>query len=116
MAEQSVDTTKVQLGKPVSFIGVTSSSMGDRFLTGAEMTHHQAYSSLEPGTHYTGYRQLNKLKSTLSKCLSCSNPLLGRLAGFCFFRAASLLSEPSLQLGLSVTVRSIYCLLLGGGA
>lgn len=42
MAEQSVDPTKVQLGKPVSFIGVTFSSIGVRFLTEAEMTQRQS--------------------------------------------------------------------------
>ena len=34
---QSTNTTKVQLGEPVSFIGVTYRNMGEGLLMGAEM-------------------------------------------------------------------------------
>ena len=34
----SIDTTKVQLGKPMSFLGVTYRNRGEELLTGAKMT------------------------------------------------------------------------------
>lgn len=37
MTDQTMDTTKVQLGDPVSFIAIIYSHMGERLLTGAEM-------------------------------------------------------------------------------
>ena len=44
-----MDTVKVQLAEPVSFIGITYRSMGEGLLTRAEMTqrqlHHQGPSS-----------------------------------------------------------------------
>lgn len=36
MADQSEDTTKVQLGEPMSFIGVTYRNAGERLPMGAE--------------------------------------------------------------------------------
>lgn len=42
MTDQSTDATKVQLDKPVSFIGVTSRNMGEGSLKGAEMTQTPA--------------------------------------------------------------------------
>ena len=36
--DQSAHTTKVLLGEPISFIGVTYRNMGEGLLTGAEMT------------------------------------------------------------------------------
>ena len=48
MTDQS--TTKVQLGEPMSFIGVTYRNMGEGLLTGAEMTQGQLYHQSPP--HY----------------------------------------------------------------
>lgn len=52
----------------------------------------------EPGTHCTACRQLNRLKSDLSKSFSWSKCLLGSSAGFCVFQATGLVSESSLWL------------------
>jgi hypothetical protein len=38
-----MDTIKIILGEPVTFIGVIYRSMGEGLLTGAEMTHGQLY-------------------------------------------------------------------------
>ena len=46
--------------------------------------------SWEPKAYCRAHRQLNRLGSTLSRCLSWSKPLPGSLAGFCFFHAAGL--------------------------
>lgn len=40
--DQSMDVTKVQLGKPVMFLEVDYRSMGEGFLTGTEMTQRTA--------------------------------------------------------------------------
>ena len=41
-----MDTIQVQLGEPMSFIGILHKNMGEKLLTGAEMTqkqlHHQS--------------------------------------------------------------------------
>lgn len=51
MADRSTDTTKVQLGEPMSFIGVTHRNMGEGLLIGAEMTQRclQPQSPQQPG-------------------------------------------------------------------
>lgn len=41
--EQSMETTEVQLGEPVSFTGVTYRNMGEELLTEAEMTNRQLH-------------------------------------------------------------------------
>ena len=41
--DQSTDTTKVQLGEPMSFIGVTYRNMGEELLIGTEMTQRQLH-------------------------------------------------------------------------
>lgn len=41
-ADKSMDSVKVQLGGPMSFLGVTEKNMGERSLPGAEMTHHRS--------------------------------------------------------------------------
>lgn len=41
MADQNMDTTKVQLDEPMSFIGFTYRSMGEGLLTGTEMTQKE---------------------------------------------------------------------------
>ena len=50
MTDQSLDTTQVQLGEPVSFIEVTYRNMGEELLIGSEMTqrqlHHPAWVTL----------------------------------------------------------------------
>ena len=38
-----MDTIKIILGEPVTFIGVIYRSMGEGLLTGAEMAHGQLY-------------------------------------------------------------------------
>ena len=40
---QSTNTTEVQLGVPVSFIGVTYRNMGEELLIGTEMTQRQLH-------------------------------------------------------------------------
>lgn len=93
-------------------------NMGEVSPIGEEMTqrlqHHQksteawmtAHKSCEPGAHYT-----------LSWRLSSSKPLPGNLTGSCFFQAAGLVSESSLQLDLSERDSGKFdCWLLEGGA
>ena len=41
MTDQSKDTTKVQLGKPMSFIGIIYRNMGEGLLKEAEMSQRQ---------------------------------------------------------------------------
>ena len=41
--DQSAHTTKVLLGEPISFIGVTYRNMSEGLLTGAEMTQRQLH-------------------------------------------------------------------------
>jgi hypothetical protein len=69
-----MNTTKVQLREPMSFIGVPYRSMGEGLLTEAEMTQRTAASAKitpawmtahniwEPGTLYTS-RELNRLEA-----------------------------------------------------
>lgn len=42
MTDQSLDTTKVQLGEPMSFIGFIHKNMSEGLLIGAEMTEKQS--------------------------------------------------------------------------
>ena len=72
----SMDTTKVQLGEPMSFIEATYRNIGQELLTRAEMTQRQLYhpsmgdssQSWEPTrAHCTACRQLHKLECVLSK-------------------------------------------------
>ena len=46
--EQRKGSTKVQFTEPMSFIVVTSRSMGERLLTGREMTQRQPYHQSPP--------------------------------------------------------------------
>ena len=50
MTEQITDTTKVQHGKPASFIGVTYRNMGGMFLTRSELSQRHIY-HLSPPKH-----------------------------------------------------------------
>jgi hypothetical protein len=43
MTDRDMDTTKVQLDEPMSFIGFTYRSMGEGLLTGTEMTQRQLH-------------------------------------------------------------------------
>jgi hypothetical protein len=43
MIDQSMDTIKVKLDEPSSFIGVSYRNMGEGLLTGAEMIQRQLY-------------------------------------------------------------------------
>ena len=96
---QSMGTTKVQLSKPMSFIGVTYRSMGEWLLTGAEITQScilKAYPSMGdssqswgPGAHCAARRHLNRFQSVLST-QPCSKPLRGSSGAFCFFQSLQL--------------------------
>lgn len=46
--DQSAHTTKVLLGEPMGFIGVTYRNMGEGLLTGAEMTQRQLHHQGSP--------------------------------------------------------------------
>ena len=68
--DQCTDTTKVQLGEPMSFIGVTYRSVGEGLLTEADDYITKTHPSMgdssqnwDPGVHCTTCRQLNKLNS-----------------------------------------------------
>lgn len=61
MAVQSMDTTKVQHGGPVGFLGVTYRSMGRWLLTGAEVTPRQLHPQMKWGLHAFASR-LNFIK------------------------------------------------------
>lgn len=87
MTEQSMDTTKGQLGIPMSVIGSTCRNMGERLVPGAEVTqrqlHHQVHPSTgdreqrwELRTHCTDFRLRSRLDRVLSKFLR-SKPLPG---------------------------------------
>jgi hypothetical protein len=65
--DQSTNTTKVQLGEPMSFIGVASRNMGERLLTGAEMTQRQLHHSV---THSRVHDKPQKLGSA-AYCTAC---------------------------------------------
>ena len=43
ITNKSMDVIKVQFGKPMGFIGVTSKNMGNGLLPDAEMTQKQLY-------------------------------------------------------------------------
>ena len=43
MTDQNKDTTKIQLGEIMSFIGVTYRNMGAGLLAGTEMTQRKLY-------------------------------------------------------------------------
>lgn len=96
-----------QLGVPVSFLEVTSKNRKERTAaspkcTPARMTAHK---SREPGAYCIACRQLSKLESILSRWPSGSKPLpVSALSHLCSFSC------------LRVTLSSLYCLLLGGGA
>lgn len=47
-ADKSMDSVKVQLGGPMSFLGVTEKNMGERSLLGAEMTRSQPHHRSPP--------------------------------------------------------------------
>lgn len=48
MTDQSRDTTKVELGEPMSFTGVIYRHMGEGLLTGAYMTQRQLHDQSPP--------------------------------------------------------------------
>lgn len=43
ITDQSTDTTKGQLGEPMNSLGFVYRNMGERLLTGAEMTQRQLH-------------------------------------------------------------------------
>lgn len=80
---QSVDTTKVQLGDPMSFTGITYRSMGEGLLRGVEKTlrqlHHQSLSQNGEQFTKTGYQSiLHSLKATqqVEECLFQTTQLI----------------------------------------
>ena len=84
--DQSAHTTRVLLGEPISFIGVTYRNMGEGLVTGAEMTQRQLHcqslpsvgdSSQKLGTwrNCTAYRWIKGLENVHSRCLSWSKLL-----------------------------------------
>lgn len=95
MTDLSRDNTKVQLGE---FSWGYLWNMGVGLLTGAEMTLQTVVSpgpspsidgspqSWEFRALFTACRQLSRLESVCSRCISWSKPLPGSVAGFCFFR------------------------------
>jgi hypothetical protein len=97
-----MDITKVRHGKPVSFIGVTFSNMGEGLLPGTEMTQKITASSrptLEWLTAYGGklgnrstLYSLQAAQQVLFTFFNLSKPLSGSLTGFCFFLADGLAS------------------------
>ena len=98
MTNQSTNITKVQLGEPMSFIGVTYRNMGEGSCTGAEMTQRQLYHQGPPQHEW----QLTNLEtwSTLHSLQAAQQvgecpfrvTLPGSSAGFCFFQAAGLVA------------------------
>lgn len=85
--DQSTDTTKVQLGEPMTSV-VTYRNMDAWLLMGAEVTHRQLHYQGPPQqgwqltkagklrAHCTACRQLHRLESVLSKWL-WSKPRIG---------------------------------------
>ena len=53
ITDQNTETTKVQLGEPVSFIRVAYRNMGRDFLIGAEMTYRQLHHQSPPHLFYS---------------------------------------------------------------
>lgn len=103
MTNQGTDITKFQHGEPVSFVGVTYVSVGEGFLTGAEMVHRQLHHN-SPPQHW---RQL-----TQSGNLEHSTKPIGGSSGWrrsyprpsvlsFLFQAAQLVSSSSRQNGLA---------------
>ena len=56
-----------------------------------------AHKTWKPRAHCTVCSQINSLDNVLSMQCICSKPLSDSLAGFCFFQAAGLVLESSLQ-------------------
>lgn len=48
MTDQSMDTTEIQLGEPLSFIGLTYSNMGEGLLVAAGMAQRQGHHQSTP--------------------------------------------------------------------
>lgn len=95
-ADQSMVTSNICLGEPVSVVGFPYRSVGKRLRTRAEPTQrqpcHQSLSRIvsarerwEPGAHC---RQPHGLKSALSGRLRWSGHLPGSSAGLCFSQKA----------------------------
>lgn len=98
MTNQSKDTSKVQLGELIIFIGIKEIwVMGYLNKSRNDLkkcqTHHQkstpvwvaAHKSWNPRAYCMTGKQLDRLESVSSKQLSLSGPLLGSLAGLSLF-------------------------------
>ena len=82
--DQNMGSTKVQLGKLISFIKVTYRCMGKELLTGVKMIqrqlHHQSPPSRDesrkPGAHYTVCSSSTGLRLFQGSCLSQDEQLV----------------------------------------
>lgn len=100
LIDQSIDTTKVQLGESIYFIGVIFRNLNGGLFIETEMTqrHHRAYNSTGDSSDiFENWNTLNSLQAVQQvrvyffqdsglKCPSRS------LAGLCFFQASGLVS------------------------
>lgn len=121
MTDQTTDTTKVQLGEPMNFIGVTYQNTREELFTEAEVTprqlHHQGHPSMpdiaqelgnlehraQPGGRYTGWRVAFTRASDLnlswaSQLVSVSSRPLPGLSHLCSLTC------------VRVALSSFYCL------
>lgn len=100
MMDQSINTTKVQLGEPMSFIGITYRNMDEGLLI--EMIQRQLYHRSLPSSPKLGTQSiLHSLQATqqFGECPSQGaqlvESLLGNSAGLRFFQALNLLCSLS---------------------
>jgi len=119
LTDQSTNTTKVQLAKPMSFIGVIYRSMDEGFLTGAEIICRELIHQGPPqyvwqltklgmwGTQWSLWAA-KQVENVLSSCLSWSQPLPSSLAGFCLSQAAGLVWEFFVGLAFFFLIIVVY--------
>ena len=117
-------TTEVQLGKPMSFIGITYRNVGEGYLqdsciTKAHNSMMTAHGSWELEAHYRAYSQLNRLESVLSEKV-WSKSLHSSLVGLVSASPRQLVwSQDSFQVNSLLSERNprlFYCLFQQGGA
>ena len=96
--DQSTDTTKVQLGKPMSFIGVTYRTMGEGLLTRAEMTQRQVYLHSPPSAWVRAHKSWDP----------------GNTAHLADGSTGCRVSFPSEAVALNLFQAAVWCLLLPG--
>lgn len=97
--DQSMDTNKIQLGKPMGFtVAEMTQTVIPPKLTPTWVTAHKSW---ESGAHCTACRWLNRWKSVFSKWLRWSKPLPGRWSGLSILCCLSC---------LRAILFSLYCL------